>query len=557
MKSTALLSRLPLHARAALFLAAALLGLFPAARAQIYVPNGGFIGSYNATTGAAINATLITIPGGSSPSDAAVSGSSLYIAETGFATVSVYNSTNGALINPSLLSGILFTAQVAVSGGDLYVSNGLGGTDIGLYTTAGVPIDPLLITGLPADVSFTVSGNSLYVSDFNSGNISEYDATTGDLINATLVTGLHFPARLAVAGGQIFVISVTDGTVGSYNATTGATINATLVSEGGGATDVAVTNGQLFVGFFNGTIGVYDPDTGTAINAELVSGLSALNYFAVSPDGEPAFTTQPANTTVTLGQPVTFTSNATGTPTPSYQWQISTDAGVTWTNITGGIFTGFNTANLTIPSTDAGLLGAQFRVLAINTVDIVVSLPATLGLNFPPTITSIPGNTFVPRGTPVTFTVGVSGTPPFTYQWQLNGRPIRAATGASLTLPKTISSMPATFSVTVSNPYGSVTSQTFAFQSLLPPTITKQPHSLSIRAGVTAVFVVGASGTRPLGIQWTFNGVNLVNSARIKGANTATLRIFKITPADAGNYQVILSNPLSTLPSSVVSLTVN
>ncbi|MGA2053416.1 MAG: hypothetical protein ABSH19_08905, partial [Opitutales bacterium] len=494
MKTSLFLPRLR-SARGVCFLAAILLGLLPyAGVAQLFLPNGTTIGTYNPNTGAPVNATLITVPDGGQPSGVAVSGSSLYLIDTSSASVSVYNAITGALVNSSLMSGILFPSNIVVSGGNLYVSNGIVGTSIGLYTTAGVAINPILITRLPAASSFTVSGSSLYVSDFNNGTISEYDSGTGALINATLVSGLDSPNGLAVANGELFVANFGNNTIGCYNATTGAAINATLISGLAEPSALAIANGQLFVSSFLGNVGSYDPATGAAINADLVSGLTGSFFLAVSPVGEPIFAIQPANTTVTLGQPVTFTSEAVGSPAPTSQWQISTDSGVTWTNLTdNATYSGSATANLTITTTSAGQLGDQFRVLATNSADTAASFPATLGLNFPPTITSIPGNTFVTRGTIVTFTAGVSGTPPFSYQWQLNGRNIRLANGASYTTPKNLGSTPNTYDVIVTNPYGSVTSQSFIFQSLIAPVINKQPLPTTARSGGTATFVVTAS----------------------------------------------------------------
>src|SRR6266481_7808444 len=49
----------------------------------------------------------------------------------------------------------------------------------------------------------------------------------------------------------------------------------------------------------------------------------------------PTITTQPANQTVTTGQTATFTAAATGSPTPTVQWQVSTDGGASFSNVSG------------------------------------------------------------------------------------------------------------------------------------------------------------------------------------------------------------------------------
>ncbi len=79
----------------------------------------------------------------------------------------------------------------------------------------------------------------------------------------------------------------------------------------------------------------------------------------------------------------------------------------------------------------------------------------------PPTITSQPMNQFVNLGQPATFSVAATGTPPLTYQWRENGAPINGATSASYTTQPTVAGDNGdTFSVTVSNPAGSQTSNT-------------------------------------------------------------------------------------------------
>src|SRR5258707_13803610 len=57
------------------------------------------------------------------------------------------------------------------------------------------------------------------------------------------------------------------------------------------------------------------------------------------PTPTPTITMQPANQTVSAGQTATFTAAATGSPTPTVQWQGSTDGGVTFNNVSGATST--------------------------------------------------------------------------------------------------------------------------------------------------------------------------------------------------------------------------
>src|SRR5205823_2530636 len=74
--------------------------------------SGGTIGEYNATTGATINASLVS--GLSGPQLIAVSAGNLFVANTGAGTIGEYNATTGAAVNASLVSGLNGPYGIAV-----------------------------------------------------------------------------------------------------------------------------------------------------------------------------------------------------------------------------------------------------------------------------------------------------------------------------------------------------------------------------------------------------------------------------------------------------------
>jgi len=101
----------------------------------------------------------------------------------------------------------------------------------------------------------------------------------------------------------------------------------------------------------------------------------------------PVISTQPANVTICAGANATFTAAATGVPAPTiYQWQVSTDAGVTWTNLTTG---GSYTTTLTITGATTAQNNYRYRLQFTNSCgQTTPTAAATLTVNALPTVTA-------------------------------------------------------------------------------------------------------------------------------------------------------------------------
>ena len=66
------------------------------------------------------------------------------------------------------------------------------------------------------------------------------------------------------------------------------------------------------------------------------TGGTTLATTTVTVNIAPSITSHPSDQAVTAGQMATFTVTASGIPTPTYQWQRSSDGGTFWTNVTTG-----------------------------------------------------------------------------------------------------------------------------------------------------------------------------------------------------------------------------
>jgi hypothetical protein len=83
------------------------------------------------------------------------------------------------------------------------------------------------------------------------------------------------------------------------------------------------------------------PDENTEYRAVFKNtfGTTTTNAAKLTVDTKPDVTHQPHDQFVHAGHTVSFTAAASGKPTPTVQWQVSTNGGATWTNIAGATST--------------------------------------------------------------------------------------------------------------------------------------------------------------------------------------------------------------------------
>lgn len=108
----------------------------------------------------------------------------------------------------------------------------------------------------------------------------------------------------------------------------------------------------------------------------VTSDAAVLTVKAGSGSVAPTVQTQPISMTVLSGVEVTFTVAATGTPTPTIQWQVSTDGGLNYANITGATAVSYRTNAVSVSDS-----GKRFRAVVTNSVGSVNSNAATLIVN--------------------------------------------------------------------------------------------------------------------------------------------------------------------------------
>lgn len=88
------------------------------------------------------------------------------------------------------------------------------------------------------------------------------------------------------------------------------------------------------------------------------------------------------------------------------------------------------------------------------------------------------------------------------------------------------------------------------------PTITSEPVGVTVQTGQTIMLSVAADGDPPISYRWRRNTTALNDDSRISGATTATLTISPAFLADAGGYDVVVTDWCLSATSTTATVTV-
>ncbi|TAG99715.1 MAG: hypothetical protein EAZ17_07200, partial [Sphingobacteriales bacterium] len=216
------------------------------------------------------------------------------------------------------------------------------------------------------------------------------------------------------------------GAVNYTVATTNANAYLWQESTDGGATWISLSNNSTYSNVTTATLTVsgitasMNNNRYRCIASGICPGISSGGAL-LTVNTAPFINTQPpAAVAVCNGQGTSVTVAASGTAL-TYQWQLSTDGGVTYTNLANaGIYSNVNTAAMSIASTTAAMNNYKYRCLLNGScTPAAQSLVTTLAVNTPVALVASPVNYTICENSNASFTVNVTGTAP-TYQWQVS-----------------------------------------------------------------------------------------------------------------------------------------
>ena len=476
--------------------------------------------------------------------------------------------SNGTTITPTYIPGVGETGPVTLTL-TAYGANGCNATNAMTLT---INANPTISTNATnqtrcgtGNVTFTAATTSPNsVIDWSAtNNFASY--TTGNSYEVSVTAGntdtYYYRARNTQTGCVSATQSVTgtaytlptptisgDNTV-SVNTNLSLTSTNTYSSYSWSADgNPTITNATSQTATFNwSTAGNYDVTLTVTDNNGCQN--STTHPVTVNATQPPTITGNPSNVTKCSNESATFSvTSVSGTPTPTLQWQVSTNNGVDWNAATGGDYSGESTTTLTVNNL-GGKNGYEYRLYATNGVNPdAYSNAATLTVTQAETPSVVIAsddvdNTFC-SGTSVTFTATPSNTGGGTvsYQWKLNndnvGSNQNTYTTTSLANNDQVSCV-----ITITA--GCVTTTTATSNAITNTVLTvpDQPSAISgnttVCAGTSGVSysVANVSGVT---YTWSYSGSNVTiasgqgnNSVTLDFAGNATSGTLTVTPSNS------------------------
>jgi hypothetical protein len=255
------------------------------------------------------------------------------------------------------------------------------------------PADATVCKGATASFSTTAGGTGPFtyawtVDGMPSGTTSSITVATGSLSvgNHTVVVTTSGSCGSASQTATLTVQETTSATTPpSQTVCQGATATFSTTASGTGPfTYQWKLDGSNIAGATGSSVNINTSSLSAGSHSVdvVVDGVcgSVIRSTTLTVNTAPVVTLNPVSQTATSGT-VTFTAAASGSPAPTVQWQVSTNGGASFSNISGATST-----SLTVTVTPA-VNGNQYRAVFTNGCGTATTTAATLTTCNPPVIT--------------------------------------------------------------------------------------------------------------------------------------------------------------------------
>ena len=270
----------------------------------------------------------------------------------------------------------------------------------------------------------------------------------------------------------------------------------------------------------------------------------------------------PSNQSIVAGATATFTAAATAYEVPTVQWQISTNGGKTFSNVSGATSTTYSfTASITQN-------GDQYRAVFSDSQGSSTTSTATLTVTAalaPPAVTSDPSSKSVVTGTTATFTAAATGNPTPGVQWQISTNGGKTFTNITRAISTTYTFTASTsengdqFRAVFTNSQGTQTTSTATLTvtaAPAPPTVTTNPTSQTVVVGATAAFTAAATAYEVPTVQWQISTNGGKTFSNISGATSTTYSFTASITENADQYRAVFTDSQGSSTTSAATLTV-
>ncbi len=275
----------------------------------------------------------------------------------------------------------------------------------------------------------------------------------------------------------------------------------------------------------------------------------------------PSVSADPSDTTVTAGTVASFTAAATGSPTPTVQWQVSTNGGSVWTDVAGA------TADTLSFNATAAQNGREYEAVFSNdagpggTKASATTAPATLTVNTAPQVTTEPQADIVISGNSASFTAHAAGSPSPSVQWQLSTdggstwSAVSGATADTLSFTTSAGQTGNLYHALFTNAAGSATSAAATLTVETAPQVSSQPANATVTVGGTATFAASASGLPAPTVHWEFSSNGGTSWGAVAGATSATYSFPTLEAENGYEYRAVFANVLGSITTNAATLT--